>query len=192
MKFVKAIPGLVLILLALAGVYWLVSAFLGWLLTLDGDTRTAVLAFAGVLSVPVVTFFTQRSLERRRSVDSAIRERKTKVYEDMIDGMMRMLDLRKQGAMTQPQMLDFFADITPGLISFGSRGVIKAWNDFRRVSRTNSDDVGAVMTAFEDMLKAVRKDLGHRVWTQQFGELIGIFVNDPENIPRKGKPAITK
>lgn len=72
--------------------------------------------------------------------------------------------------------------MTPELITYGSRGVIRAWNEFRKVSRLQTDNSTAVMLAFEGLLKAMRQDLGHTVITHQKGELLGIFVNDVENL----------
>jgi hypothetical protein len=88
--------------------------------------------------------------------------------------------------MGEADMLAFFADITPQLITYGSRGVIRAWNNFRRVSR-NNPDTKTIMFAFEDLLKAMRSDLGHVVITQPQGELLAIFITDIDDILKPKK-----
>ena len=176
---VKYISGFMILALGGYLVWWFGASLLGWFLRLPPTTITAVAGVSGLVSVPIVTYFTTRSLERRRSMENAIREQKTQLYDKLTRGLMRMLNLKKSEPKMQPdEMMEFLAEMTPPLISYGSRGVIRQWNGFRKVSREQLDSPLAIMFAFEDLLKAMRQDLGHRVFGHQRGELLGIFIND--------------
>ena len=187
-KAIKALLGL-LVLVGIAYVaWWLGSAMLKAFLGLNPTTMTAIAGLTGLLLVPIVTYFTTRSLERRRSLENAVREHKTKLYDELIRGLMRMLNLQKLKETMRPdEMQEFFASITPPLISYGSRGVIRNWNTFRKISRENIGDTSAIMLGFEGLLKAMRQDLGHNSFSHQPGELLGIFINDVDEILKKKK-----
>jgi hypothetical protein len=190
--FIKAIPGL-LIVLVVAGLGALLLGQVGaWFFSLEQATMTASASLVAVLLVPVITYFTAKSLEQRKSRENAIRERKTAFYDKLITDLVGMLPLGvSKKAMSAAEMQDVFGRIPAPLLTFGSRGVIRAWNEFRKVSREQGDDSKAIIVAFEGLLKAMRKDLGHPVWSHQNGELIGVFVNDPETVfARKGKAKV--
>lgn len=186
-KIISVVLGLALLVSIGFVAWWFLSLLFNWFMTLEPESMTPVAALVGVVSVPVITYFTSRALERRRSRETAIREKKNELYDSMTRSLMRMLDLQKTGGMMDTEILEFFADITPRLITYGSRGVIKSWGEFRKIS-TAGDSRNTVLS-FEGLLKSMRRDLGHSVWTQPQGELLSLFVNDVEELlkPKSGK-----
>lgn len=182
----KAIPGLLVIAVAIAlllGGAWLVA---NWFSGLRPETQTPVAALTGVVLAPLIAFGTSRYLERRRLLETSIRDRKTALYDEMIKGLMSMLSLggsTKKIKNNPVELMRFFADITPRLITYGSRDVIRAWNRFR-VGAAGSNPI-EVMVKFENVLTAMRKDLGHGTVMQPKGELLGLFINDLHKIDFK-------
>ncbi|MFB4348626.1 hypothetical protein [Microbacterium sp. CR_7] len=178
---------LLLLAIAAGGVFALWSV-IAWFLGLSADTQTPLAALIGVVSVPVITYFTSRSLEKRRSRENAIREKKTEIYDRLIRGLMRMLNLSKaDDPMTEKEMVALFSEAIPDLITYGSRKVILAWNNFRTISAKTGGDASAAGHAFEDLLKAMRNDLGHPTATTARGDLLRMFINDYDEFQRANK-----
>lgn len=187
-RVLATVISVVFLLTAVVLLIWGFSTGIAWFLSLSPATMTPIAALVGLILVPIITYFTTRSLERRRTLETSIRLQKTKLYDDMMRGLLRIVNLQKTAPMTEQETLQFFAELTPPLISYGSRGVILAWNKFRKVSINGVGDGSKVMIAFEDVLKAIRKDLGHGVFMHQQGELLRIFINNVDetlNEPNK-------
>jgi len=183
LKALRIIGALILVLVAAALLVWFVYSVLHWFFGLPPGSMAPVAGVIGVLLVPIITFFTTRALQRRRSLEDALREHKTALYDELIKGLLKMLNLGGVSAkMTDAEMKELFASVTPPLITYGSRGVILAWNGFRQAAKDHGDDNKVILFAFEDLLKSMRKDLGHSVLSVQKGELLRIFVNDVDTI----------
>jgi hypothetical protein len=184
--FLKAIPALLIIIIGfviLGAIGWLVVS---WFSGLGQTTQTAVAGLTGVVLAPLVAFLTTRALERRRILESNLREKKTALYEQMVKDLMSAFDIGNSKKTKNPNaVVQAVAAFTPRLIAYGSRSVIRAWNTFR-LGLVN-DRLNAVqrMAAFEDVLKQMRKDLGHGTFLQQRGELLGLWINDIENVDFK-------
>jgi hypothetical protein len=183
--FIKAIPGL-LILVAFTGIFAIIGwVIVSWFLGLGTTTQTAVAGLTGVVLAPLVAFLTTRALERRRLMESALREKKTALYEQMVKDLMSMFDIgHTKKVKNSNELLKAVAAFTPRLITYGSRGVIRAWTTFRLEGAGGENGV-RTMAQFEDVLKAMRKDLGHGTLFQQRGELLGLWVNDIRNVDFK-------
>jgi len=187
-RFRRVIVFFAICVAATALICWVLFLIGPWFIALPSDHMAAVVGIAGVLLVPVITYFTSRSLERRKSLEDGIRARKTELYDDLMKGLMRMLNLQKSSAMSETEMLEFFATITPGLITYGSNEVLSAWNKFRRISAVPGVTPKEVLVSFESLLTAMRKDLGHTTIFVQRGHLLGAFVTDIEKVfPELGK-----
>ena len=76
--------------------------------------------------------------------------------------------------------LDFFVSFTRDLIVWGSPGVIKAYENFRRGSSSSS----VVLFLVDDILREIRRDLGNSNWGIKKGDLIKLFSKDPEELDR--------
>lgn len=173
---------------------WLVWTSTGqWLGSLPSATRTAVIGFVGIVLVPVITFFTTRSLQQRRARDDAIREKRTDFYDKAMRGLLLNLGLDQTVKKPTPkQQVKFIANITPDFVLYGSRGVVRAWVHFRAVGQDSAPTNVRILWAFENLLRAMRRDLGHLVPSSRDLELLRMFVNDLDTLLPQRQPRLRK
>lgn len=194
------IATLVVAALVVAGLWVLGSQMLAWFLGLKAGAMTALSTVAVGLAVAVTTGVITRRNERKRLLEEPVRVRKTDFYDTLIKDLMKMFNLGNPGAGADAAAIQEMFERTPApMLTFASRGVIVAWNELRQASFAMAAASAAVKAAsaagatlvspaepdpkflmerIENLLKAVRKDLGHTVWLHQSGELASVWIND--------------
>lgn len=75
-------------------------------------------------------------------------------------------------------MVDFMFDFNQKLIIWGSDEVVTAFSKYR----TSVSDPDLIMIAVENLLLAIRKDLGHNNNNLSNGRLLSIFVDNADII----------
>ena len=69
-----------------------------------------------------------------------------------------------------------------GLITWGSSDVIQKYLSFRNFN-TKVNSTG-ILLIVNELLLAIRKDLGNSNFTLKKGDLLKIFINDPDEIDK--------
>jgi pyrimidine deaminase RibD-like protein len=108
------------------------------------------------------------------------RAKKAPVYEKLMTFFVDLLTAEKQGRKPpgSQEMVRAIADFMKAAVIWGSDDVIRALNSFRAVSTAHAVEGQPPpnpMFAFEDLLIAIRKDLGHNVRRLRRGELLFAF-----------------
>jgi hypothetical protein len=177
-KSTSVILALLISIGTLVFAFFAVRFFVDWIGSLKSNTQPAVIAAIGLVVVAFITYFANRTAERRRVVEELTRKEKIELYMEFVSFLMRLvMNAPKVTKPTEDETLDFFASITPRLIVYGSNSVIKRWGKLR-INLEGSQDGVAVMFNYEGLLKAMRKDVGHGSFTIQDGDILRLFVND--------------
>jgi len=103
-----------------------------------------------------------------------------------LDATTQLLDGVFSGKDGNTEIFEtLFRDVTPKLVTWASDDVIRAWTKFRKFAIRNSGENIELMFLFEEILKAVRQDLGHKSNNLEKGDLLGLFINDIDDfLPR--------
>ena len=137
------------------------------------------------LAAVAAALYVQRRT-KERDIAEAHRPQKIEVYGRFMETVFEVLKRSKDETADSSQeafekeYLDFFVTFTRDLIVWGSPGVIKAYENFRR--GVSSDP--AVLLLVDDILREIRKDLGNSNWNIKRGDLIKMVLKDPGELDK--------
>ncbi len=163
----------------LVGLAWLIWNIVRWVTSLDpsysGPTITAILGFIGLIYA--------QWHSKSREIQQSHRPQKIEVYNGFFAILERFLKnpdeqkaLEEGGEGNLPDDLrDQFWQLNKGLIVWASPSVIKSWLHFRKVTTTG----GNTLLAMDNILKAIRKDLGNSNFGLHIGDSVKVFLRDP-------------
>jgi hypothetical protein len=181
-QLVRAFAALAVVL-ALLG-----AAVYGAVVALDhlrtGVAAGVVTASATVL-ISVITLVWSQRADRRRAIEQTAREQKLGVYDELLQFW---LELTLSADEFTPEELverwkNFNRERLHTVVLWLPEPVLAAYNRFR--STTVPGELAAdsydLIFAFEDLLLAIRKDLGHSNAGINRGDLLRLWINDVDD-----------
>jgi hypothetical protein len=180
----KQIGSFILGILLIAGAAYSVVKVSVWLWRLFSGINPTVgagmVAAASTVFVSVFSVLVAKKLEHRAVLQQQIREKKIPQYEEMIRFIFRIVFAEKLGQplVTESEMVSQMAKFTENIVIWGSEDIVEAWYRFRQVSSESNEPGVQVIFEVEQLLLAIRKDLGHSNKNLSRGKIIGLFVND--------------
>jgi len=177
-----AFVGLAIIAVVIIGAIVAVRYLLGVLTSLDSDLAVAIIAAAATVLVSVLSVVLGNIYEAREQVQREHREKKIPVYEDLIAFLFRvLLGVKTGSAPTEEDMLKFMSEFNQRAMVWGSDEVLAAWIKWRRAA-INSSSPGTqpleLVFLYEELILAIRRDLGHKNSGLKRGDILALFVND--------------
>ena len=184
-KFFQIVFGLV----SIAALGWGSVEFLRfvWKLfsTVEPALGAALVAASATVLVSVLSVLLSKRSESKALIASQLREKKVPVYEKIVNHIFLITFADKLGKQppTEEGNIQFFANTTTELIIWGSKEIVDAFGDFRFqiMKITESTDPKVVLASVEDLLLAIRKDLGHNHPNFKRGQLLRLYINDIED-----------
>lgn len=168
--------------------YFLLRGIWGALASADPNVTAAIIAGMATIMVSAISLAAGKYLEHRSTQKATQSSKKIPTYEKIVSFIFGLTFAEKLGKEppTQEEMIKFMAEITQELVIWGSDEVINEFYRFRMFSVKLGEDGGAsenfnVLFMVEDLLLAIRKDLGHRNKQVGRGKILGLFVNDIES-----------
>lgn len=171
------------LLLGLIGwaAYGLFKLILAFFTELNPSVAAAIVAASATVLVSVFSVLTSKSLEQKAIIAQQIREKKIPVYEELIQFVFNIIRATKENkSLSEEETTEFMFTFTERIVIWGSDEVVDAFYRFR--NSNNVDGGQGAILCIEDMLLAIRKDLGHRNKSLSRGKILGLFINDIENI----------
>lgn len=164
-----------------------VRALVEWISTQESQVAAAVVAAAGTVLAGLGAVILAQQRSKTREIAESHRPNKVELYtrfiKKVMDYMWKTRDRKAAAPATNdPELQEFFEHFTTDLVLWGSPGVIRAYGKFRRATKDESG-LRAVLV-MDELMRAMRKDLGHSDWLLQRGEVIKIFLLDPEELDK--------
>lgn len=161
-----------------AAIRWMITGLLG----LNENVSAAIIAACTTFLVSVVTVVYTQQKTKSREIDNSHRPQKMEIYKRFMDkavvGILRSSKEQKlESPEFQKELEDIFYKFTGDVIVWGSPDVIKAYSAFRT---TGADT--QIVVRLDDLMQAMRKDLGNSNSGLARGDLIKLFITDPESI----------
>ncbi|WP_371163948.1 hypothetical protein ABYF32_07255 [Buchananella felis] len=153
------------------------------------ETQSNIATLSTLVSVPLITYFTQKYLMRHQARESALQQSRLEAYDVVIALFFTLMDETKRKApLNTKNLQQQWYKIQKSIIPSASPGFIRAWNLYMRVARGIAGDFHATlkgyaqtqlsMAAMDTLLRALRSDMGHTSRSDKPGELIQLIVND--------------
>ena len=173
--------------------HFLLSAFRD----LNPGVAAAVITGAAAVVVSALTVVIGKNLETNALIKKDLREKKIPVYQNFLKLWFKVLLAKKAGGhpVNEKEIISTLSDITQNLMVWGSDDVVSAWAKFRYISIHNSEQMepSEVMANYEQLIRAMRRDLGHSNAGLKAGDILKLFINDiTETKSVTAKPTVIK
>jgi len=151
----------------------------------------AIITAAATVLVSILSIVLGKVYESRLLIQKEHREKKIPVYEELIKFMFRILMGSKTGdPPAETEMVQFMSGFTQRIMVWGSDEVLAAWVKWRRLLINEAAMKANPMQSmflYEELIRAIRRDLGHRNSALAKGDILALFINDIDQyLPKKG------
>jgi hypothetical protein len=166
-----------------AGLWFLIQKIWNIFSGLQKEIAVAIVAGTVTILVSVFSIVLGKYYERKRTIELELREKKIPVYEKFVSFFVDLMLDEKLGnrQMSEKEIMIFFGEFTQKIMVWGSDEVLRKWSNYRLYSVEHINDKeysSEAMFLIEELLLAIRKDMGHKNTNVQRGEILGLFIND--------------
>ncbi len=148
-------------------------------LKLAQPLQASIISGVALIVVAVVTVLTNKSIQMKQLTDQSLRSQKVELYNDVFKLYLRILGKNDiVNNPTQKEIQEFFINKTPLFLSYGSNEVVAKWGVLRVTPIDPDDKTYKTLFQLEELMLAIRRDLGHGKSKIKKGDILRLFVND--------------
>jgi len=172
--------GVALLLAMGATLFWVLKTGGSWFLSQSIEVIAAAITVFGTVTAGIGAVVVSQQRIKSREIAEAHRPQKAKVYESFLSKViefMRNSDEDELGSEDMESLEEFFYEFTANVMMWGSPKVLKAYGTFKGSGGSNES-----VFLVDDIIGAMRKDLGLKNSGLKRGDLVKLLINDPENL----------
>ena len=187
-QLMSVVAGMIMLAAASYVSYLFLKQLGRYLLLFDKQVTASIVAATGTLFAALATVLYSQRRSKERDISEAHRPQKVELYKRFMEILMMVLRMSKADeseneakALPNTELEEFFYGFTRDIIVWGSPGVIQAYKRFR-----TNDEQGTVLSLLlvDDLLRAIRQDLGNSNKGLKRGDLVKLFLRDPDEVDK--------
>lgn len=192
-SYIIAFIFIAVVLCCLGCFFWfLFFKFPKLFLAASTNIKVAVISFIGTTIVSVLTIVISKHIEKEADFRRAQYQSKLETYQRFLDDVLASTLLNssdnnaksntsKQEKIKSQKQIEAIRNFIKDVVLWGSDEVIHStslWLLHLRTQGSNEEKIHASIQEMEDLLKVIRKDLGHSNKRMQKGDILRMFIND--------------
>lgn len=178
----------VIVGVGLLTIRWFMIKVIAWISNIYQYTSKldAVIIVALITgTVSVVTVFLSsvvaKIIEYRQKRREYLYQKREEPYSEFVGFIYKIIDRTRKGEeYNTEEMLSDISNFSQKITLWGSNRVINKWLKFRESAQTGGKSAEGVVFEMEEILYAMRKDMGLRKMKQ--GNLLSVFMNDVNDL----------
>lgn len=151
------------------------------------DPQIAAAIFTGAFTIflSAISLIISRNYESKQKIKEANRLKKVPIYDDFLKFMLEIMGSQK--VISEKEAKKFAGDFNHQLLIWGSSEVVKTYGKWRLKTielsedKSNSNRGLESFQEFENLIIAIRKDLGHKDKEIEKNVFLRVFINDIDN-----------
>lgn len=152
---------------------YVINIFVG----LPKEIIAPIIAGISVVLASLITVILGKYFERKYIVSQEQRVKRTPMYQELITFIFKLLPEKEEERLSESEQVEFIRKFTEMVLLWGSNEVIKEWSLFRTNIMKSSQSTDNLFL-LENVLIAIRNDLGHKSSGIKKGDILRLFIND--------------
>ncbi|WP_042723356.1 hypothetical protein [Flavobacterium sp. B17] len=136
-------------------------------------------------TITISSFFITRYLERKKTIEFEIRNKKIPIYEEFFDFYFKVVFKRDDQELTNEDMVNFFRQFSQKAIIWFPDNILKSYIKWKKnlitFSQVPNADLKEMILNQEEFMNLIRKDIGHSNKNLLPGDISSIYINDLDN-----------
>lgn len=170
-------------------IIYTIKTFWNILSSVENEIAAALITASVTAIISVISLILGKYYENVQTINQQLRDKKIPIYEQFIEFIFDLMwgEKIKGKRMSEAEMQRFFTRFTQKLVSWGSDEVISKWGSFRKElinyasikdNELSKAQFPKIMFMLEDLLLAIRKDIGYKNNNIHRGDILRLFIND--------------
>ncbi|WP_419494705.1 hypothetical protein [Chryseobacterium bernardetii] len=183
MKKITDIVGGIIALLFIAGIGYLIYKII--FIVFQNFSKIDINIFVAIIggTITISSFFITRYLERKKSIELEIRNKKIPIYEEFYEFYFSiMFKSNTDDEITTEEMVKFFQQFNQKAIIWFPDNILKSYiewkNNLTNFSKNQGITLREIILHQEQFMSQIRKDIGHTNKNLVPGDISSLYIND--------------